>query len=215
MRRPNAAPLPRGRRGAGAAAPGRRGFPAARPNALALDGWRPLFAARRPRRRGRAGARRAHAGAISTHLERDWPAGLPAGVIHADLFPDNVFFLGETAVRADRLLLRLQRSLRLRRRHLPQRLVLRDGPLLQPHQGRRRCSPATSRCGRSTPPRGRGAAAAGARRGAALHADPALRLAERPAGRAGASRRTRSNMSASCASTATSTQRRANTGSSA
>jgi homoserine kinase type II len=28
-------------------------------------------------------------------MEANWPGELPSGVIHADLFPDNVFFIGE------------------------------------------------------------------------------------------------------------------------
>jgi homoserine kinase type II len=35
------------------------------------------------------------AGELDT-LERAWPTDLPTGVIHADLFPDNVFFIGKT-----------------------------------------------------------------------------------------------------------------------
>ena len=33
--------------------------------------------------------------AALTELERNWPRDLPVGYIHADLFPDNVFFIGK------------------------------------------------------------------------------------------------------------------------
>ncbi len=70
-------------------------FTMERANALSVAGWRPL-------------AQIAGAGADTvapslaaaiddelTALEGDWPKGLPSGIIHADLFPDNAFFLDE------------------------------------------------------------------------------------------------------------------------
>jgi homoserine kinase type II len=71
-------------------------FPMRRANNLSLSGWRPLFEACRERadevRPGLAALLAAELDA----LESSWPTGLPTGVIHADLFPDNVFFRGET-----------------------------------------------------------------------------------------------------------------------
>src|SRR5438874_6205118 len=70
-------------------------FAGKRANALSLDGWRALY--------DNCGARANEvqhdlqqllAGELA-HLERMWPRDLPQGVIHADLFPDNVFFLGD------------------------------------------------------------------------------------------------------------------------
>ncbi len=64
-----------------------------RPNALSLAGWPPLFAQAEGRAdRVQAGLEAVIASELST-LESRWPQGLPGGVIHADLFPDNVFFL--------------------------------------------------------------------------------------------------------------------------
>ena len=71
------------------------GFGMARPNALSLAGWRPLFDRCGPRAHE---VQNGLAGEIEQELEfleENWPDGLPTGVIHADLFPDNVFFLGD------------------------------------------------------------------------------------------------------------------------
>jgi homoserine kinase type II len=67
------------------------GFPLTRPNALSIDGWRQMAAALVPR----ADEVEPGLGAlIETTLENlHWPHPLPSGVIHADLFPDNVLFM--------------------------------------------------------------------------------------------------------------------------
>jgi homoserine kinase type II len=73
-----------------------RDFPMSRANALSVSGWRPLFDAAAPRADQLQHGLRAFLSAELDHLESDiWPRNLPHGVIHADLFPDNVFFLGE------------------------------------------------------------------------------------------------------------------------
>ena len=72
-------------------------FAMVRPNALSLDAWAPLFELARP------GAERVMAGLTAlvdaelADLAVHWPRDLPMGIIHADLFPDNVLFLGARA----------------------------------------------------------------------------------------------------------------------
>lgn len=73
-----------------------RDFPMSRVNALSVSGWRPLFEQAAARADELQHGLRDFIAAELHHLEADvWPKHLPQGVIHADLFPDNVFFLGE------------------------------------------------------------------------------------------------------------------------
>ncbi len=72
-----------------------RDFPMTRPNNLSLAGWRELAA----KTEARADEVEAGLGKLIAeellYLDRHWPHGLEIGTIHADLFPDNVFFLGD------------------------------------------------------------------------------------------------------------------------
>jgi homoserine kinase type II len=71
-------------------------FAMTRPNNLSVRDWRPLFAKVAHRADDVKPGLAAQLGAELDVLEADWPKDLPTGVIHADLFPDNVFFRGET-----------------------------------------------------------------------------------------------------------------------
>ncbi|WP_333822101.1 homoserine kinase [Pinisolibacter sp.] len=69
-------------------------FDIRRPNALSMPSWRPLWEKSRARADEVAPGLAADIEAELDQLEALWPKDLPQGVIHADLFPDNVFFLG-------------------------------------------------------------------------------------------------------------------------
>ena len=71
------------------------GYAGTRDNALSVGAWRPLLESAGPE------VDRVQMG-LDVKLRRDldeietaWPEDLPRGIIHADLFPDNVFFRGE------------------------------------------------------------------------------------------------------------------------
>ncbi|WP_394890785.1 homoserine kinase [Mesorhizobium sp. AaZ16] len=70
-------------------------FPLTRPNALQIDGWRKLWDGSHARADEVEPGLAAEVDADFAELGKKWPKDLPAGIIHADLFPDNVFFLGE------------------------------------------------------------------------------------------------------------------------
>jgi homoserine kinase type II len=69
-------------------------FDRSRANALSVGGWRPLYESCSRRANEVRHDLKQFLAAELSHLEAAWPQDLPQGVIHADLFPDNVFFLG-------------------------------------------------------------------------------------------------------------------------
>lgn len=70
-------------------------FPMRRENALSVAGWRQLYDSCAARADEVQPGLREELGQELEQITAQWPKALPAGVIHADLFPDNVFFLGD------------------------------------------------------------------------------------------------------------------------
>lgn len=64
-----------------------------RDNALSVQGWKQLVKTCEPRANAVMMGLAQTIVSEARLLEERWPAGLPEGVIHADLFPDNVFFM--------------------------------------------------------------------------------------------------------------------------
>lgn len=72
------------------------GFTLTRPNALSLFGWVSLFEKIASEMDRIQEGLRQRIQQEMGYLMGRWPKDLPSGVIHADLFPDNVFFEGDT-----------------------------------------------------------------------------------------------------------------------
>ena len=66
-----------------------------RHNSLSVDSWRSMFEGREAEANNINGGLTTHIQSDLAELEANWPTDLPSGVIHADLFPDNAFFLGD------------------------------------------------------------------------------------------------------------------------
>jgi len=71
------------------------GFQLTRPNALSLEGWKTLWEKSADRADEVEAGLEEEIGSELAYLDSCWPRDLPFGVIHADLFQDNVFFLGD------------------------------------------------------------------------------------------------------------------------
>ena len=70
-------------------------FDMERRNDLSVEAWGPLFAQSADRADEIQDGLADILSAELDHIQANWPDDLPVGVCHADLFPDNVFFLGD------------------------------------------------------------------------------------------------------------------------
>ena len=71
------------------------GYMRTRANALSVANWRPLFESFKDDASKISPALPDLISKNLEFLEQHWPVDLPRGIIHADLFPDNVFFLSD------------------------------------------------------------------------------------------------------------------------
>jgi homoserine kinase type II len=74
-----------------------QGFAATRANALGPAAWAPLLASCEGQADSVLPGLQVELEAALATVTEGWPGGLPTGHIHADLFPDNVFFLNDPA----------------------------------------------------------------------------------------------------------------------
>jgi len=72
------------------------GFPMRRENDLGQAAWAPLFSKLKDQAEALKPGLAATIDGDLARLAAGWPQGLPDGVIHADYFPDNVFFQGQS-----------------------------------------------------------------------------------------------------------------------
>lgn len=72
-----------------------RDFSMVRENALSVGAWRGLFSQAEAQADTVSPGLAERTRADLDRLEASWPRDLPGGIIHADLFTDNVFFIGD------------------------------------------------------------------------------------------------------------------------